>query len=217
MIKRTLLSLLALLAVAGGYLFSLLPLLVARNGLAGGQFSLALLIWSLLVLVTLPPLLTALCRKIWFFPGLGEAIAPELLHALLMEVNTMNCPVRVRSKGKKMVVSWRLDDPSWCERIQLSGMKRAYELWLTFDSATRTVQMIDRRRKIRFVRCPDKVKQGLFTNPSPQFRVSYGPDWGLDNYRQALAADYSFQPGEIKSPLLSTILKNGWNVRFNLL
>ena len=96
-------------------------------------------------------------------------------------------------------------------------MTRLYELWLRFDNNTKTVTMTDRARSLNWDLSPITVKTGRLSLPTPFYRVEIGPEWGVENYNDTIPQDFSYTPDEIKAPILNTILKNGWNVRFSLL
>ncbi len=217
MLKRYFLTLLFLFLLLLLYGLGLLPVLLVRSSLQTGQYLLALLCWLLLVAASLPFFLGMIIRRVWFFAGSGEPVLLELLREKILAVNSMDAPVQVREKRHRLVACWRHDDPAWCERMDRAGMKKTYELHLEFDNATKTVTLSDRVRTVDFDLCPVKVKTGLLAWPRPCFRVATGPDWSVEAYRERRDADYRFQPWEIKSPVMGTILNNGWNVRFSLL
>ena len=95
-------------------------------------------------------------------------------------------------------------------------MKKLYELWLSFDNNTKTVSMTDKYRSVDWTLSPIKLKTGWFALRKPYFRVETGEAWGVENYVDSDPDTYSFSPNEIKSPVLNTIVKSGWNVRFSL-
>ena len=216
MIKRYLSSFLAIVLLLVLYLLSLLPILAVRHNLEPRQFVYSLLIWGILAGMLLVPALAFIMKKTWFFRGRGEPVVLDLLQDVILGVNELDCPVAVRKKGKKMIASWRCHDADWCEQFAESGMKRLYELWLRFDNHTKTVILTDRYRSVNWDLCPISVKTGRFSFSKPFFKVEIGKEWGVDNYRDTVPDDYSFTPSEIKSPVLSTIIQNGWNARFSL-
>lgn len=196
---------------------SLLPIFAVRMSLDSSQYGLALLVWSLLALLLLPPALAMVVKRAWFFPGQGEPVMLELLQEILLGVNELDCPVSVRRQGRRMVVAWRYREPHWGERMEKGGMRRLYELWLKFDNNTKTVILTDRTRSVNWDLSPITVRTGWLTPSLPLLRVELGPDWGVENYEDTDPAEYTYARGEIKSPILNTILKNGWNARLSLL
>jgi len=216
MLKRYIQTGFFLFLLALLYGLGLLPVLLVRASLQTGQYLLALLSWAALVGLSLPFLLGIIIRRVWFFPGRGEPVLQDLLREKILAINDMEAPVRVKEKRHRLIVCWRHDDPAWCERMDRAGMKKTFELHLELDNATKTVTMTDRARKVDFDLCPVKVKTGFLALPRPCFRVATGPDWSVEAYRDRRDSEYRFQPWEIKSPVMGTILAGGWNVRFSL-
>jgi hypothetical protein len=199
------------------YFLALSPILAVRRHLDSTQFAVALIIWGVLAGLFFIPAAAMIIRRSWFFRGSGEPVVLELLRAMLLEVNTMDAPVEVREQRRKITVTWRLHDKHWCERIEKTGMKRVYELWLYFDNSTKTVTMSDKYRSVNWDMSPIAVKKGWLVLSRPFFKVTTGSEWGIENYRDTSPESYSYSPEEIKSPVMNTMLKNGWNVRFSLL
>lgn len=217
MIKRYFLTFGGFCLLAAIYLLTLLPLLMVRGDLANQTYIKALAVWGLLVLLSLGPALSLLLKKIWFFHGTGEPVSLKKLRASLMEVNEMHVPVRIEEKGKRLIAEWRYDDPSWCERMAEKNVTRLYELRLGFDENTRTVTLADRSRRVDLDLCPIRVKTGFLAVPRLFFAVKTGKNQGIEKYKEVAPSDFQFKPGEIKSPLVNTILAQGWNVRFALI
>jgi hypothetical protein len=82
--------------------------------------------------------------------------------------------------------------------------------------ATRTVLLADRMRIADFLICPDQVNIGFRRIPLPFFRVRPGRLGTVEQYAAAAPHEYEFNPREIKSPVMGTILTSGWDVRFSL-
>lgn len=217
MLKRYLHTAWLLLLLCCFYLVILLPLQLVRNSLDNKQYWLSLAIWGVLVAVSFFPTLAVIIKKAWFFRGHGEPVLLKLLEAILLDVNNSPGPVQVVRKRKRLVVTWKYNDPQWCELFRHQGMKKVREIRLRFDNSTKTVTLSDRQRSIRFVSCPAKVRTGLLALPRPYFAVQCGKEWGVENYDGTGPEDYLLRAGEMKSPVMGTILKNGWNVRFSLL
>ncbi len=217
MIKRYLLTFMGLFTLATVYLFTLLPLLMVRSGLSSQTYLEALAVWAVLFLLSLGPALSFLLKKIWFFQGTGTPVSLKELRATLMKVNGMHAPVRVLDKGKRLIVEWRYNDSDWCELMAEKKITRLYELRLGFDESTRTVTLSDRSRKVDFDLCPIRVKTGFLAMPRQFFAIRSAERNGIEKYRERRPSDFLFKPGEIKSPLVGTLLSLGWNVQFALL
>jgi len=216
MIKRKVYTIGFLLLLLGIYWLCLLPILAIRTSLEPRQFFLAMLIWGVLCGIFFIPALAVIVKKVWFFEGKGEPVVQELLLSILATVNDHNAPVTLKKHGKKLIFTWRYKDPAWCEYLEKSEMNRIYELWLRFDDHTKTVSMTDRYRSVNWDLSPISVTTGRFSFSRPFLRVEIGDQWGVENYEDTEPKDYTYTPNEIKSPVMNSILKNGWNVRFNL-
>jgi len=198
------------------YYLALFPILVIRTNLERTYFVAAVVIWGVLAGIFLLPAAAMIIKKIWFFKGIGEPVVLDLLHSLLFEVNNLDAPVQIKKQRKKFIITWRLGDQNWCERVEKTGMKKVYELWLTFDNSTKTVILSDKYRSVNWDLSPITVKTGWLVYSKPNFKITTGEEWGVENYEDTAPEDYYFTPDEIKSPVMNTILKNGWNVRFSL-
>lgn len=216
MLKRYLYTLFGLICLLGLYLLTLLPILAVRPGLENTQYGLALLVWALLAILFFPLGLAFIVKKVWFFLGQGEPVVLELLLELLLKVNELDAPVTLNRQGKKIMAGWRYQEPHWSERMEKSGMTRLYELWLSFDNHTKTVTMTDRARKVNWDLSPIKIRSGWRLPRLPYCKIHLGDEWGVENYEDTIPQDYTFREHEIKSPILNTVRKNGWNVRFSL-
>ena len=216
MFKRYLYTFVGLICLLVVYWLTLLPILAVRTSLESSHYGLALLIWAILAALFFLPALAMILKKAWFFRSQGEPVVLDLLQELLLAVNEHDAPVSVLKRGRKMVISWRCKEPHWGERMEKSGMTRLYELWLRFDNNTKTVTMTDRYRSVNWDLSPIVVRTGWLVLGKPYCKVEIGPEWGVENYEDTIPQDYTYSESEIKSPVLNTILKNGWNVRFSL-
>ncbi|MDW7771900.1 MAG: hypothetical protein SCH71_03325 [Desulfobulbaceae bacterium] len=198
------------------YFLALLPILVIRKDLEDNQLVVAAVIWGVLAGLSFIPAAAMVIRRVWFFRGSGEPAVQDFLQSLLLEINSMDAPVQVKRQRKRFIVTWRLSDQAWCERLEKTRMKRVYELWLVFDNSIKTVTMIDKYRSVNWDLSPISVKTGWLALSRPFFKVTHGNEWGVENYEDAIPEDFRFTPDEIKSPVMNTILKNGGNVRFSL-
>ena len=205
-----------LLLLPLGWGLSLLPLLIVAPHVELRFLLPALAAWAALYLLPFPFLLRWILRAAWFFPGEGEPKLQEMLEFMLLGVNELPNPVRAERKGRNLRLSWQIDDPVWCQRMALARLRQQYELTLTFDAASRTVTMRDRVRPADFSLCPVKVRTGLLSAPRFFCCVRSSPDLGISYFEQTAPEDWCFRPQELKSPVCNTILRNGWNVRFEL-
>ena len=216
MLKRYFLTFFSLFLLLIVYLISLLPLLVVRGQLDEPAYMRALCIWGVIALLSFIPVLTRLINRVWFFQGAGEPMPPEQLQQQLLSVNDRPGPVRVISKRKKLIFTWRYQESQWCDLCSRLGLSNLYELHCRFDPATRTVFLADRSRNADFLFCPERVKIGFLRIPLPFFRVRPKRLGSIAQFATKEPHEYDFHPREIKSPVMGTILASGWNVRFSL-
>ena len=216
MLKRFVLTLVSLLLLLIAVLISLLPLLLVRVKLEDATFVWAFCLWAALAILSLIPLSGRIVRNIWFFSGIGDPVTLESLRERLLAINAMDCPVAVINQRKKLILTWRYQEAQWCELFSRLGISRLYELHCRFDTATRTVFLVDRVRNADFLICPDGIKIGWSRIPLPLLRANLRRLSTIEQYATVPADDYTFHPREIKSPVLGTVVACGWNVRFSL-
>ncbi len=216
MLKRYFLTCFWSLLLLAAYLVSLLLLFVVKGKVDSSTFLLAGCIWVALAAASFIPLLSILIKKIWFFQGEGVPVTQEVLEERLLAVNATANPVRVITRRKKLIITWRYKETEWCELFSRLGMSRIYELHCRFDRSTGTVLLADRIRSADFLICPDNVKIGFPRIPLPFLWGQTGRHATVEQYATTEAFEYNFHPKEIKSPVMGTILASGWNVRFTL-
>lgn len=216
MLKRFVFTCAALLLLLLFYLFSLAPLILMRNRLDELTMLQWLCLWGALAALLLPVFLGAIIRKCWYFPGSGPPVQTEELQRRLLRVNDIRGPVRAVGEQNKLVLTWRREEPQWCELLSRLNVTSLYELHCRLEPATRTVLLMDRTRTADFLICPNQVKIGLRRIPLPFLRVRPGRLGTIEQYADKAAHEYDFHPREIKLPVMGTILTSGWNVRFSL-
>lgn len=205
-----------LLLLPLGWGLSLLPLLLVWPHVAFRFLLPALAAWAALYLLPFPVLLRLIISRVWFFPGQGEPVLADMLEFMLLGINDIPNPVRAEKKGSAIRLSWQVDDPDWCLRMAAARLRCTYELTLELDRSTRTVIMRDQVRRIDLSLCPVRVRASLLTSPRFFCHVRIRPELGISTFEQTAAEDWRFTPQELKSPVFSMILRNGWNVRFAL-
>ncbi len=217
MLKRYFLTAFFLLLLLISIGASLLPLLAVRSHLDEQSWWMAVCIWQSLALFALIPLFSMVVRRVWFFRGKGEPMALPQLRERLLSINTTDCPVTVRAKRKKLIITWRIQDNRYCEALSQRGISTLYELHCRFDTDTRTVFLLDRIRRADLLICLDRIKIGRLRLPLPLLRARSRRLAHIEQYAKMAPQDYVFHPREIKSPIIGTLLASGWNVRFSLL
>lgn len=216
MLKRYLLTLLALPLLPCLYALLFSPVYVLRNSFSMPHYVQAVCLWGALALLLMLIIGNNLLKKIWFFHGADKLTQEKQLRQGLLEVNTLDCPVAAIEKRKKIIFTWRYKDIAWCGTLSRLGMERIYELHCRIDTDSRTVILVDRIRRVDFLICPDRVKTGFKRICLPMLRTGCDRLETIGQYAGLQPHDYDFSPREIKGPVLGTILDNGWNVRFSL-
>nr|WP_321467600.1 hypothetical protein [uncultured Desulfobulbus sp.] len=216
MMKRYLLSLLCIPLLPALYCLLLLPLYGLRHTFSALHFEQLLCLWGAAALLTMLLIGNTLLGKIWCFRGADKLTSENQLRDALLAVNAMDCPVLAKGKRKKVVFTWRYKQLQWCGMFSRLGMTRLYELRCRIDADHRTVYLVDRTRMVDFLICPDRVKTGFARICLPWLRAGSSNLKTIDAYASLAPHDYDFHPREVKSPVMGTIIKCGWNVRFSL-
>lgn len=217
MLKRYFLTFIFFTLLLVCYGISLLPLLLLSDTLAQKSSSNAFIVWGLLAFISLFPALHYILKRIWFFEGRCEPVPLESLQSVLLNLNSLDAPVLVKEKKKKYIVTWRCKEEKWCQLMEHGGVKKLYELHLFFDNPTKTVFFKDISRSINFITCPAKVKVSFLRMSKPLLGISLSEENTIDTYGTMDISEYTFCPKEIKTPVLNTVLNQGWNVRFRYL
>ena len=217
MVRRfALSSLVVLVFLALVALLSLAAYRLAYSSLEQTAILVFVSIWVSAVALGSLLVFAAALRKIWFFPGKGEAVPLESLHQQLLAVNATDGPVWARQKGKTITITWRYDQTQWCELLSRQGINQLYELRCRFDAATYTVTLIDRKRTASFIICPGTIKIGAARPVFPVLWLRMRQLSTVAWYTTAEPYDYAFRAREIKGPVMGTSLNAGWRVRFGL-
>jgi hypothetical protein len=163
------------------------------------------------------PYLNFVAKKMFYFSGEGEPIPKEELRTMIKEINRFNVPVTVQERGNTIVVTWRYIDAKWWEILARAGLKKIYELHIKFNEAKKEATLIDVHKSVSWRAGPSQVRVygGFFRGISLAYEI--GKRWGIkENFELGSVYDYQFSPQEIKNPVLNSILRNGWAVRFGM-
>jgi len=170
-----------------------------------------------LIFATYIPYFNLTIGWVYRFKGNGEPVSEEALRKIISELNDYDVPVEVITKRKKLIVRWRYVDAKWYEIIAKAGLTSVYELLIKFKPDKNLVTLIDIQKKVqwRLSLGKAKVTGGYFRGVMMQYEIS--KLWGLDeNFKFRKIYDYKFTPSEIKNPVMNTILRSGWDVRFRI-
>ena len=163
------------------------------------------------------PYLNFVAKKVFYFAGEGEPIPGEELRTMIKEINRFNVPVAVQERGNTLVVTWRYIDAEWWEILARAGLKKIYELHIKFNEVKKEATLIDVHKSVSWRAGPSQVRVygGFFRGLN--FAYEIGKRWGIkENFELGSIYDYQFSPQEIKNPVMNSILRNGWAVRFGM-
>ncbi len=163
------------------------------------------------------PFMIWAAARVFVYPGEGNPVSEEELRKQILEINSFDAPVRVKEKGKKLSISWNYVDAKWFGIISKSHLSKHYELLIRFNNKTKTATLIDIQKEISFGLNPGefKLRGGFFRGIS--FTYEKGIAWGItDNFKIGKVYDYKFTNAEIKTPVMNTIIRNGWTVKMGI-
>lgn len=213
MVKRYLATLLGL---GGGLIAMVLALYLIirlRNHLTGISLLLLLCCWPAVTLLVAGLILAWILRRFWRFPARQSPVSMEKLRQDLLAINALNGPIKVTARRKVLLVSYRYDDPRWCEQMEAAGIRLLYTLRLRLLGGTHRAILTDRFRRVDFALCPVQVKAGLIRWPWPVL--------GIRKQRHHLeemeALTFHFRAAEIKGLFTQALLDRGWEVVFSFL
>ena len=148
----------------------------------------------------------------------------ETLRVSLLAVNDwVDAPVQVEPRTRRrggpgaLVITWRYVDARWWERLAQAGLTELYELHVRLDEARQRATLIDVTRQVQWRAGPTQVRVRGGSFRGVLFAFEIGEQWGItENWTLGPIYAYRFVPAEIKLPVLNTLLRSGWDVRFGL-
>lgn len=163
------------------------------------------------------PYLNWAVQRAFAFEGEGEPVAPDTLRAEIQAINEFDAPVMVEERKRKLVATWKYADARWLELFAKAGLTKTYELHMKFDEARHTVIMVDRTKEALWRAGVGGGSVGSSASQGVVMAYEVGKQWGIrENFELGKVYDYKFVPSEIKLPILNTILRCGWDVRYGL-
>lgn len=157
---------------------------------------------------------------VWLFKSEAKTTASMTeLKKEILGINTYNVPVSVtEDKHGNLRVTWRYLDAKWWELFAKAGVTQTYELVVKFNDAKKEVRLIDIQKSISWRTGPTDLRFGFSFFRGIVFDYEVGAQWGIkENFSLGKIYSYRFTPGEIKTPVMNSILKKGWNVRFGII
>lgn len=148
--------------------------------------------------------------------GEGEPASVDKIRALLMAANEFDVPVSVTQKGRNTYIfSWRYADAKWYGILSKSGMQKTSELHVKLNEQAHTAKVVSVMKSVRWgvgatgIRLSGSYFRGAIQS------YERGAAWGIDEtFGQSKLYDYTFSLGELSNPVINSLLRNGWNVKF---
>ena len=163
------------------------------------------------------PYLNWATKRAFAFEGEGEPVPLDTLRAEIQAINGFDAPVMVEERKRKLVATWKYVDARWLELFAKAGLTKTYELHMRFDEARHTVTMVDRTKGAQWRVGVGGGSMSASTTQGVVMTYEVGKQWGIkENFELGKVYDYKFVPSEIKLPILNTILRSGWDVRYGL-
>jgi hypothetical protein len=167
--------------------------------------------------ITLIPFMQFVAKRVFRFKGEGEPNSEDTLRSLILNINDLDAPVMIQEKNGRLIATWKYVDAKWWELFAKAGLEQVYELHMKINADKKTVTMIDINKSVSWKAGPTQVRirGGFFRGISTTYSI--GKQWGIkENFELGKIYDYKFSSNEIKYPIMNTILRNGWDVRFGL-
>jgi len=170
-----------------------------------------------LIMIGFIPYLDFVAKRAFHFAGEGRAVSEKELCTVIKGINHLDAPVMVQERGKKLVATWKYVDAKWWEVLAKAGLTKVYELHMKFDEEKKEVTLIDVKKSVSWKAGPSEVRLrgGFFRGV--EFSCEIGKQWGIkENFELGGIYNYEFSPQEVKNPIMNSILRNGWDVRFGM-
>jgi hypothetical protein len=223
MVKRFLIALglvLLYMALWAGILY--LVVLIAQENQALALV-LILVAFALIVLLLIP-YLDQVAKRVFAFPGEGPPIPIAELCDLIGSVNGLvNAPVMVQEREhalggqRALVVTWKYVDARWWEVLARAGLTQLYELHVKLDEERHRATLIDVFKSVSWRAGPTEVRLRGGYLRGVVFAYEIGQRWGIkENWELGTVYDYRFVSSEIKLPVMNSVLRSGWDVRFGM-
>ena len=163
------------------------------------------------------PYLNWATQRAFTFRGEGQPVPLEALQAELKAINQFDAPVMVEERKRKLVATWKYVDAQWLELFAKAGLTKTYELHMKFDETRHTVTMVDKTKEASWSAGASGVSSSGSASQGVLMAYEIGKQWGIrENFELGKIYDYKFVPSEIKLPILNSILRSGWDVRYGL-
>jgi hypothetical protein len=170
-----------------------------------------------LMMIGFIPFLDFAAKRSFYFKGEGVPATDADLKNAILATNDFDVPVMATEKNRRLILTWRYVDARWWETIARAGLTKAYHLHVKLDKKRKVATLIDIQKDVTWGLGPMGVRLsgGYFRGIALGFEI--GRQWGIkENFSLGKIYDYKFQPSEIRTPVLNTILKSGWDARLGI-
>lgn len=163
------------------------------------------------------PFMDWCAKHIFYFKGTGATVSEDDLRKEILSINYHDLPVVVKEKGKKLIVTWKYLDAKWWEIMSKQGVQEAFSVTLRFDGRHRRVTMLDTATSVTWGAGVQDAHVGFSLFRGIYLKYEIGKAWGIrENFTVGKIYNYRFDSREIHNPIMNTILRSGWDVRFGL-
>ncbi len=140
------------------------------------------------------------------------------LKSRLMEVNQDgDIPFSVMAQGDKLIASWKIVDAKWIELFGVGGLKKQYELTLSFNESNNRVSYREKSIDIETEINTERVGFKKQVQWGSRKEFSFGKSWGIKT-DGTIGEQYSykFSTTDIKNPVFDIVNKSGWELKKSL-
>lgn len=212
--KRFILATVALLLYMAAWIY---PLLYVVKHFGEDKLEVIVLVGFSVIAGLMLPFMDWCAKHIFYFKGEGATVSEDDLRKEILSINYHDLPVVVKEKGTKLIVTWKYLDAKWWEIMSKQGMKQAFSVTLRFDDKHKRVTMLDTASSVSWGVGVNEARVGFSLFRGIYLNYEIGKAWGVrENFTVGKLYDYKFNSSEIHNPLMNTILRSGWDVRFGL-
>lgn len=184
-------------------------------GMSDNQLLVLILILTALIVLSFLPYLNYVARGVFSVKGEGPAIPKAQLQRRLEELNTFDAPVMAQPKPWGYLFTWRYVDAKWWEAFKQAGLTETYQLYVKLNDKQHVATLTEVNRAVNWGAGVDEVRFGWSGFRGVITEWERGVAWGIrENFAPGKLYDYTFTPGLVKNPVINTILRSGWDVRF---
>lgn len=153
-------------------------------------------------------------------PGVAPVTAAELA-TRIEAINALDVPFRVErgAQSNEFIATWRYADAKWVDLARARGLRRTFRIRLTLDESNGTVRATDYAASFDWsagrggANIEWKASLGIAF-----FQYEHQRVLGLQldeqgRFKPELTYAYTFNLNEMKSPLVETVTRAGWNWR----